>query len=67
MCIFYSSNKVPPGEFGISLGESVMVTSKPKPVLPERLVYPYPGPFGHWVWSRKHRCMSITGRKSNYW
>ena len=29
MCIFYSSNKVPLGAFGIGLGESVMVIAKP--------------------------------------
>ena len=29
MCIFYSSKKVPPGAFGIGLGESVMVIAKP--------------------------------------
>ena len=29
MCIVYSSNKVPPGAFGIGLGESVMVIAKP--------------------------------------
>ena len=67
MCIFYSSNKVPLGAFGISLGESVTVISKSKPVLPEKLVYRYPGPFGHWTQPHKHCSMSIMGRKSNYW
>ena len=45
--VLYSSNKAPLRAFGICLGESVMVTAKPKPVLPEKLVDQYPGPFGH--------------------
>ena len=36
MCIFYSSNKAPPRAFGTCLGETVMVTPKPKSVLPEK-------------------------------
>ena len=65
MCIFYSSNKVPPGAFGIGLGESVMVIGKPWPFCMERLVYRLPGPSGPWIQSCKHRGISITGWKSN--
>ena len=67
MCIFYSGNKAPPRAFSICLGETVMVTAKPKPVLPEKLVDQYPGPFGHWVRPRNHHSMAITERKSNNW
>ena len=44
-----------------------MVTAKPKPVLPEKPVDRYPGPFGHWVRPHNHRGMAIMGRKSNDW
>ena len=67
MCIFYSSNKVPPRVFGTCLGETVTVTPKPKPVLWEKLVDQYPGPFEHWVRLRNHRGMAIMGWKSNDW
>ena len=53
-----------------SMGHSdtcVTVTAKPKPVLPEKPVDRYPGPFGHWVRPRNHRGMAIMGRKSNDW
>ena len=44
----------------------VTVTAKPKPVLPDKPVDWYPGPFRNWVQPRNHRSMAITGRKSNY-
>ena len=65
MCILYSSNKMPLRAFGICLGETVMMTAKPKPVLLDKPVDRYPGPFGNWVQPRNHRSMAITGRKSN--
>ena len=43
----------------------VTVTAKPKPVLPDKPVDRYPGPFVHWVQPHNHRGMAIMGQKSN--
>ena len=66
MCIFYSSNKVPPGAFGIGLGESVMVIAW-WPLCTRNTGIPSVRAFRAQIRPCKHRGVSITGRKSNSW
>ena len=65
MCIFYSSNKVPPRAFGIGLGESVTAIAQPWPFCTGNTGISSVQAFWAWIRPCKHCGVLITGGKSN--